>query len=157
MQQVVPSADAGWPRALLQAPLGQLAVTPGQHVVIGRGTVGVPDDPKLSRQHALVAVESGHPTLTWMAKHGGRVRACNGRCSELQCGSQVRLAHDDVITLLGESGRHVVVVQLCGAPADWPPLRPSSRAWGVPLKGAMRGSRLYCAAKRTARSMDTVW
>ena len=140
---------------VLIAPLGEISMAPGGTAILGRGVCGIPDDVRLSRRHAVVALDQHQPTVTWMAKHAGRLRSSRGQCRPLVAGNQVTLSHDDVLTLLADSGQHIVLVQLA-CERDGPPLRPSVRAWAVLESGAMADARLAEAAQNanSQRSMD---
>jgi len=131
---------------VLIAPLGEISMAPGGTAILGRGVCGIPDDVRLSRRHAVVALDQHQPTVTWMAKHAGRLRSSRGQCRPLVAGNQVTLSHDDVLTLLADSGQHIVLVQLA-CERDGPPLRPSVRAWAVLESGAMADARLAARAE----------
>ena len=93
---------------VLQAPLGQIQVA-HDHVVVGRGVAGIPSDPRISRQHVVIAFDprTGSISATWMARQRGRLHS-RGRSTELECGAQTQILPDDVITLLADCGKRTL-------------------------------------------------
>ena len=59
------------PSLVLHLPLGSVDVV--GRATIGRGTTGVPDDPRVSRQHAVVSFDAhtAAASLKWMARPRG--------------------------------------------------------------------------------------
>lgn len=134
------------PAMVLQLPLGQIAIE--GLTTIGRATRGMPDDPNLSRQHAVIAFEphTHVGSLLWMAKRRGRLRSnATGRFVELDVGAQHALFPNDVITLLADSGKHVVLVQV-GVVCTRPP------AGAMDLLKSVARADAHAAARQETRT-----
>eukprot|EP00966_Prymnesium_polylepis_P113252 2619034-Prymnesium_polylepis.1 len=102
---------------------GTAAVKP--QLAIGRGSALLPDDQALSRQHALFSFSSGRASVLWMARRSGRLSTASGLVETLTRGAQRALQHADRLSLLADTGRHVVVVHL----ADATPPHPTAAEW----------------------------
>ena len=118
---------------LLQLPLGTIAVPSGSQVLIGRGMPHLLEDPMLSRQHALFTFDAilGTSSVVWMARRSGRLKTSFG-LEELSRGAQRVLHHGDCISLLADTGRHVVLIQ-----KESHAMRPDVRGWAL-LEAASR-------------------
>lgn len=115
----------------LHSALGTFEI--GQQLVVGRGRHCLPDDALLSRQHALLAFDArlGTGSVVWLARRPGRLRnACGTRL--LHAGMQCELQHNDLLALLADSGRHMLLVQkgcaLHPDAQDWASLERAARA-----------------------------
>ena len=127
-------------------------------LLLGRGVASCPDDPYLSRQTCVLAYDQATATasVTWMG------RQCGALCSRqiavgsayagggplqtqvLKQGSQHRLNDGDLIILLGQSGRHTVLIGLDGRSS-----RPSGREWA-----ALEASALAVAEHAARAELD---
>ena len=98
---------------------------------VGRGTPGVPDDPLLSRQHALFGLDarSGAASVLWMGRRAGLLLPAAGGGGEvLRDGAQRPLQHGDCVVLLADAGRLPLIVHI-GRGAGWPPPPPTAAQW----------------------------
>ena len=138
---------------VLQAPLGQIQqVANHNHVCVGRGVAGIPNDPRVSRQHVIFAMDprTGSISATWMARQRGRLhsRSC---CTELECGKQTTILPGDVLTLLADCGKHILLVQR-GTSAEPVPARPSARAWALLESDALAAAQFAARHEVRARA-----
>ena len=84
-----------------------------------------------------------------MAKRRGRLRS-GGKSSVLDCGAQRAIGHNDVLTLLADCGKHLVLVQR-GTRMNPVPTRPAERSWALLESDALADAR--AAARTEARDM----
>ena len=143
-------------KCMLHLPLGSLEMD-ASVCHLGRSSPQLADDPRLSRQHALIAFDSAAPraTITWMAKKPGRVRSACARSGDheqlVYAGAQRIVRDGDVITLLAEAGRHVCLVSIWPASDGRAPSRPDARSWALIEADALAAAR--AAAKHESAEL----